>query len=89
MRYIHEIYIYINIVVAVISEKGTDKTLYLLDKFSFLSCYTSDILFNVFQVIKMSKKSFNCPEKGCFRSYTTKGNLQTHLKAHRGIASTK
>ncbi len=30
-------------------------------------------------------KKFICGYNGCFRSYTTAGNLKTHVKIHRGI----
>lgn len=30
------------------------------------------------------KKEFTCEISGCNRSYTTLGNLKTHLKAHKG-----
>lgn len=30
------------------------------------------------------KKEFTCEFSGCNRSYTTLGNLKTHLKAHKG-----
>ena len=34
------------------------------------------------------KKEFKCEISGCNRSYTTLGNLKTHLKAHKGKKTT-
>lgn len=31
------------------------------------------------------EKKFICDFDGCLRSYTTAGNLKTHVKIHRGI----
>lgn len=30
------------------------------------------------------QKKFVCEYDGCYRSYTTAGNLKTHIKIHRG-----
>jgi uncharacterized Zn-finger protein len=30
-------------------------------------------------------KKFTCGYNGCLKSYTTAGNLKTHVKIHRGI----
>lgn len=29
-------------------------------------------------------KKYTCEYDGCFKSYTTAGNLKTHIKIHRG-----
>lgn len=32
-----------------------------------------------------TKKRFRCKFQGCFRSYSSAGNLKAHIKTHNGI----